>query len=87
MGLHFDADYELEEQTGNIMLHPRVATITYLSDYGAPTLILDQKSPPMDDMKKTTLETGISKAWLSHPKLGKRTIFDGRYVKRKKQYT
>jgi hypothetical protein len=83
VGLHFDADYELEEQTGNIMLHPRVATITYLSDYGAPTLILDQKSPPMDDMKKTTLETGISKAWLSHPKLGKHTIFDGRYVKRK----
>ena len=87
VGLHFDADYELEEQTGNIMLHPRVATITYLSDYGAPTLILDQKSPPMDDMKKTTLETGISKAWLSHPKLGKHTIFDGRYVMRKKQYT
>ena len=29
VGLHFDADYELEEQTGNILLHPRVATQSY----------------------------------------------------------
>ena len=78
VGLHFDADYELEEQTGNIMLHPRVATVTYLSDHGAPTLVLEQKSPPMDDLKKTTLEKGIKKAWLSHPQIGKHTAFDGR---------
>jgi len=81
VGLHFDADYELEEQTGNIMLHPRLSTVTYLSDYGAPTLVFDQKSPPMDDMKKETLEKGISKAWLSHPKMGKHTVFDGSLVK------
>ena len=79
VGLHFDADYELEEQTGNILLHPRVATVTYLSDHGAPTLVLEQKSPPMDDLKKQTLERGISKAWLCHPRLGKHTAFDGRY--------
>ena len=78
VGLHFDADYELEEQTGNILLHPRVATVTYLSDCGAPTLILDQKSPPMDDLKKSTLENVISTAWLSHPQVGKHTAFDGR---------
>jgi len=78
VGLHFDADYELEEQTGNLLLHPRVATVTYLSDHGAPTLVLKQKSPPMDDLKKSTLEHGINKAWLSHPKLGKHTAFDGR---------
>ncbi len=78
VGLHFDADYELEEQTGNILLHPRVATITYLSDCGAPTLVLEQKSPPMEDFKKTTLEKGINKAWLSHPRIGKHTAFDGR---------
>lgn len=80
VGMHFDADYELEEQTTNLLLHPRVATITYLSDYGAPTLILDQKSPPMDDVKKSTLEKGIEKGWLSHPKLGKHTAFDGRLL-------
>lgn len=80
VGLHFDADYELEEQTTNLLLHPRVATVTYLSNYGAPTLILDQKSPPMEDTKKTTLEKGIKKGWLSHPRLGKHTAFDGRLL-------
>jgi hypothetical protein len=80
VGLHFDADYELEEQTTNLLLHPRVATVTYLSGYGAPTLILDQKSPPMDDVKKSTLEKGIEKGWLSHPRLGKHTAFDGRLL-------
>ena len=26
IGLHFDADNKLEEQTGNILLHPRIST-------------------------------------------------------------
>ena len=80
VGLHFDADYELEEQATNLMLHPRLATVTYLSDVGAPTMVFDQKSPPMQDLKKTTLEKGINKAWLSHPRLGKHTVFDGRLL-------
>jgi hypothetical protein len=42
-------------------------------------MVFEQKSPPMDDLKKSTLEKGISKAWLSHPKIGKHTAFDGRY--------
>ena len=80
VGLHFDADYELEEQASNILLHPRLATVTYLSDYGAPTLVIDQKSPPMDDLKKKKLEEGIRRAWISHPKIGKHTVFDGRLL-------
>ena len=80
VGLHFDADYELEDQVSNMLLHPRIATVTYLSDFGAPTLVLDQKSPPMDDLQKKTLEGGIDRAWLSHPHLGKHTAFDGRLL-------
>ena len=80
VGLHFDADYELEEQASNILLHPRLATVTYISDCGAPTLIIDKKSPPVNDWNKKTLEQGIGKAWLSHPKLGKHTAFDGRLL-------
>eukprot|EP00980_Cylindrotheca_fusiformis_P004190 scaffold912_cov119-Cylindrotheca_fusiformis.AAC.6 len=80
VGLHFDADYELEEQASNFLLHPRLATVTYISDYGAPTLVLEQKSPPMEDLKKTTLEEGIDRAWLSHPKIGKHIAFDGRLL-------
>jgi hypothetical protein len=80
VGLHFDADYELEEQTTHILLHPRVGTVTYLSDYGAPTVIFNLKSPPMDDLEKKSLEKRIDKAWLSHPQLGKHTCFDGRFL-------
>ncbi|KAL3922510.1 MAG: hypothetical protein SGILL_002163 [Bacillariaceae sp.] len=79
VGLHFDADYELEDQT-NIMLHPRVATVTYLSDCGAPTVIFNLKSPPMDDQQRKALESNIDKAWLSHPQLGKHVAFDGRLL-------
>ncbi|KAI2499813.1 hypothetical protein MHU86_14694 [Fragilaria crotonensis] len=44
VGMHFDADYGLEDQAPGLLLHPRIATITYLSDIGAPTLVLDRKS-------------------------------------------
>jgi hypothetical protein len=80
VALHFDADYELEEQATNLLLHPRLATVTYLSDFGAPTLIIDKKSPPPNDIKKSKLEEKISRAWLSHPKIGKHTAFDGRLL-------
>ena len=80
VGIHFDADYELEDQAANLLLHPRIATVTYLSDFGAPTLVVDLKSPPMDDVKKTALEKEIPTAWLSHPVLGKHTAFDGRLL-------
>lgn len=79
VGLHFDADYELEDQT-SIMLHPRVATVTYLSDYGAPTVVFNLKSPPMDDVQRKSLEKNIDTAWLSHPELGKHIAFDGRLL-------
>jgi hypothetical protein len=80
VGLHFDADYELEEQTTNLLLHPRVGTVTYLSDYGVPTAIFNLPSPPMDDVERKSLERTIDKAWLSHPQIGKHTAFDGRLL-------
>lgn len=80
VGMHFDADYGLEAQMPNFLLHPRVATITYLSDIGVPTLILDKKSPPPADTEKKSLGGDINKAWLSHPKFGKHVAFDGRLL-------
>jgi hypothetical protein len=58
VGLHFDADYELEDQT-NLLLHPRVGTVTYLSDCGAPS----RQKPHKDDndepsAKRQKLENG-----------------------------
>jgi hypothetical protein len=80
VGIHFDADYGLEEQLPNYMLHPRVATITYLCDTGVPTLILDKRSPPPIDIEKKSLNGTIRKAWLSHPMFGKHVAFDGRLL-------
>ena len=80
VGMHFDADYGLEAQMPNFLLHPRVATITYLSDIGVPTLILDKRSPPPADTEKKSLGGNIAKAWLSHPRFGKHVAFDGRLL-------
>jgi len=80
IGMHFDADYGLEEQLPNYMLHPRIATITYLTDSGVPTLILNKKSPPPADLQKLSLDGNITKGWLSCPSIGKHTAFDGRFL-------
>jgi len=80
VGIHFDADYGLEEQLPNYTLHPRVATITYLSDTGVPTLILDKRSPPPSDVEKKSLNGSIKNGWLSHPSFGKHVAFDGRFL-------
>jgi hypothetical protein len=45
VGLHYDADYGLEDQVPHLLLHPRLATVTYLTSTGAPTVVLDCPSP------------------------------------------
>uniref|UniRef100_A0A7S3PX14 Uncharacterized protein n=1 Tax=Chaetoceros debilis TaxID=122233 RepID=A0A7S3PX14_9STRA len=80
VGMHFDADYGLEHQLPNFMLHPRVATVTYLSNIGVPTLVLDKRSPPPKDIEKKSLGGSIEVGWLSHPMVGKHIAFDGRLL-------
>ena len=80
VGMHFDADYGLEAQLPNYLLHPRVATVTYLSDVGVPTLVLDKAPPPPADLTKSGLRGGIERGWLSHPRFGKHLAFDGRLL-------
>lgn len=80
VGMHFDADYGLESQCRHLLLHPRVATVTYLSNVGAPTLVLDKRSPPPADVDKKTLEGKVERAWLSGPQFGKHICFDGRLL-------
>jgi len=80
VGVHFDADYGLEEQIPGMLLHPRLATVTYLSDVGAPTLVLEKQSPaPGTDIIKE-LGGDVEKGWLSGPKFGKHIAFDGRLL-------
>lgn len=79
IGLHFDKDYGTEADTGENAT-PSVATVTYLSDEGAPTIVLDQPCParvgdPLDDGTAP-----IRAGWLSFPKPGKHVRFDGRLL-------
>ena len=60
VGLHFDADYGLEDQVTNLFLHPRVATVTYLTDHGAPTLVLHQRSPQPGDKQSSSSSSSSS---------------------------
>ena len=54
-------------------VHPHVATVTYLSDFGAPTMAVTQ----------LPIAAGTSEfrhGFVSHPRLGKHMSFDGRYL-------
>jgi hypothetical protein len=76
--MHFDADYGLEDQAPGLLIHPRIATVTYLSDIGAPTLVLDRKSPSPNAVEELGGE--IRRGWLSAPRTGKHVAFDGRLL-------
>ena len=80
VGMHFDADYGLEAQMPNVLLHPRVATVTYLSNTGAPTLVLNKHSPPPSDPQRKSLNGDVRQGWLSGPQDGKHIAFDGRLL-------
>ena len=78
VGMHFDADYGLEGQAPGLLLHPRVATVTYLSDFGAPTVVLHHRSPPPQQISELT--GAVECGWISHPSIGKHMAFDGRLL-------
>lgn len=80
VGIHFDADYGLEAQVPGMLLHPRLATVTYLSNVGAPTLVLNKLSPSQGSDIVKELGGDIDRGWLSGPKFGKHIAFDGRLL-------
>ena len=78
VGLHWDKDFALEAEEGT-NLTPAVATVTYLTGQGAPTIMLSRPPPsrlgePLDDGAL------ISRGYLSHPAPGKHIAFDGRWL-------
>lgn len=79
VGMFFDADYGLEDVLP-CLIHPHISTITYLTDVGAPTLILQKQSPTPEEDVKTSLEGSITTGFLSYPKVGKQVAFDGRLL-------
>jgi hypothetical protein len=79
VGWHFDADYGLEDQAPGLLLHPRVATVTYLSNCGAPTVVTDCMTPKQGKVQHLDGKS-LSNAWVSYPKIGKHVAFDGRLL-------
>jgi hypothetical protein len=58
---HFDADHGLEDQAPNLLLHPRLATVTYLTDFGAPSGVDVRSNPP--DVSENIAGGDIRKGW------------------------
>lgn len=78
VGLHWDKDYGQEAESGD-NITPWVATVTYLSEVGAPTFTLPRSCPervgePLDD------GTPVRRGFLSFPKPGKHMSFPGSWL-------
>lgn len=76
VGWHWDKDYDAEQDGVN--LHPHVATVTYLSDLGAPTVFLEKtvRSPVVG----APIAGPIPRGYVSWPVAGKHVSFDGRWL-------
>lgn len=76
VGLHWDRDYNLEADHG-VNVHPAFATVTYLSDVGHPTVILENAAPVLATDPPPAGARAVHVAW---PRAGKHVSFDGRWL-------
>ncbi|GMH93981.1 hypothetical protein TrVE_jg11681 [Triparma verrucosa] len=75
IGVHFDRDYGMEEYGLNI--HPHVASVTYLTDIGGPTIVTPHVSGPEAGADFSGSQPNL---FLSYPEVGKHMAFDGRFL-------
>eukprot|EP00520_Triparma_pacifica_P013012 CAMPEP_0118631850 /NCGR_PEP_ID=MMETSP0785-20121206/126_1 /TAXON_ID=91992 /ORGANISM="Bolidomonas pacifica, Strain CCMP 1866" /LENGTH=203 /DNA_ID=CAMNT_0006522571 /DNA_START=78 /DNA_END=689 /DNA_ORIENTATION=+ len=75
IGVHFDRDYGMEEFGLNV--HPHVATVTYLSDRGGPTVVLEHSS---GSEAGKDFSGSCERVFMSYPESGKHMSFDGRFM-------
>jgi len=78
LGFHWDRD-EMMNDEQKINVHPQVASVTYLTSNGAPTMVLQQPSRPRDRVPVGDVAE-IPVGYLSHPVAGKHICFDGRLL-------
>jgi len=76
IGFHWDRDYGLEETTG-LHIHPHLATVTYLTNFGGPTIVLNKVGTRRT---KDDLSGGADDMIISRPIFGKHIKFDGRLL-------
>lgn len=73
IGFHWDKDERYADATKKF-IHPHVATVTYLSDAGAPTMVVHHQPMAFRGTES------VRHAFISHPRLGKHMSFDGRLL-------
>ena len=71
---HFDRDYAVED---DVNLGPHVATVTYLTSAGAPTVVVPLVAPSDAAVKP---QGAGGEVFASLPVAGKHMSFDGRYL-------
>lgn len=75
---HWDTDENAVEQRG-VNVHPHLSTVTYLTDCGAPTLVVDRRNPSRPG-EVPSIYGAIEQGLLSHPSVGKHIVFDGQLL-------
>jgi hypothetical protein len=73
IALHWDRDYGLEERSLKCV-YPTIATVTYLTDCGGPTIVFEKKG---DSTSNSDICSHIPSCYISSPKVGKHISFDG----------
>jgi len=76
IGFHWDRDYTVEDTCG-VNVHPHIATVTYLTELGGPTVILEKVGSVMC---KECFYGDTHTAYFSWPRSGKHISFDGRWL-------
>ena len=77
---HWDVDEHFCDLPGGggVHVHPHLSTVTYLTQVGAPTLILDAGSPTAATTAAVSALYGaIPTGAISYPRRGKTIVFDG----------
>ena len=79
ISFHWDKDEDLRLLCGGSMyIHPHLSTVTYLTDIGAPTMVLSKRVDPMTGQSVIDNERIIG--LVCWPKRGKHLSFDGRFL-------
>ena len=83
LSMHWDCDEYLKSEAGGEHVPPFLASVTYLTPHGAPTVVLPvvadaagraQAATPVDSADP------LNKGFASHPLVGKHLAFDGRLL-------
>jgi hypothetical protein len=79
ISFHWDKDEDLRLLCdGSMYIHPHLSTVTYLTDLGAPTMVLSKRVDPMTG-ENIIDESDIS-GLIAWPSTGKHLSFDGRHL-------